>query len=387
MPGVRGGVAGGRVGQGEGGAGAGGDQQSGVPIPDPNFWRLQRVLLTGHTGFKGAWLTYWLHQLGAVVRGVSLGEAPSDPSMFEHLKLAEVCEHAACDIRRREDVAGLIRDFGPTVVIHMAAQSLVRRSYRMPLDTFETNVVGTANVLDACRELPGLKAVVVVTTDKCYENREWVYPYRENDHLGGHDPYSASKAGAEIVTGCYRRSFFQAGECVVASARAGNVIGGGDWSEDRLLADAARAYGSGREMVIRNVSAVRPWQHVLEPLTGYLTLARALCEKGREVSPAFNFGPEADQVLTVRAVIEAFTKAWGDGASWRHDPPANAPHEAGLLMLDASLARRELGWTPRWRIAETIGATAKWYQRFYAGASGEEMRALCREQIRAYCGA
>jgi CDP-glucose 4,6-dehydratase len=351
---------------------------------DPDFWRTQRVVLTGHTGFKGSWLTLWLHRLGANVRGISLPEAPSEPSMFGRLSLSELCDHQACDIRDGDSVTRLVREFRPTIVLHMAAQALVRRSYREPISTFATNAMGTANVLEACRDVAGLKAVVVVTTDKCYENREWVYPYREVDALGGHDPYSASKAAAEIVTSSYRRSFFHEGETAVASARAGNVIGGGDWSEDRLIVDAAKAFGASREVIIRNTRAVRPWQHVLEPLSGYLTLARMLFERGRAVSPAFNFGPPAEQVLSVGEVVEAFTRAWGDGAKWRHDPPPAAPHEAGLLMLDPSLAMRELHWSPRWRMAATIEATVSWYKAFYAGASGADLRRLTNAQIDAY---
>jgi CDP-glucose 4,6-dehydratase len=352
----------------------------------PEFWSTQRVLLTGHTGFKGSWLTLWLHRLGATVRGISLAEPSSQPSMFTHLDLAAVCDHRACDIRDGEGLTPLIRDFAPTIVIHMAAQALVRKSYREPVATFATNAMGTANVLEACRGIASLRSVVIVTTDKCYENREWVYPYREVDPLGGHDPYSASKAAAEIVTGSYRRSYFHEGAAAIASARAGNVIGGGDWSEDRLIVDAARAFGAGKPMTVRNIAAVRPWQHVLEPLSGYLTLARALVERGRNLSPAFNFGPPTEQVLSVGTMVDAFTKAWGQGATWKHDPPAVAPHEAGLLMLDPSLAQHELGWLPRWRSQETIAATVEWYKAFYAGGSGEALRALSLGQIGRYCG-
>lgn len=345
------------------------------------FWEGKRILLTGHTGFKGSWLTLWLHLLGARVRGYAHAPA-TQPSMFTTLGLAALCEHVVGDVRDGATLRAHVKDFGPEVVFHMAAQPLVRRSYRDPIETYETNVMGTANVLEACRGTAGLKAVVIVTTDKCYENREWVYPYRETDALGGHDPYSASKAAAEVVTHSYRRSFFHEGETAVASARAGNVVGGGDWSEDRLIVDGARAFGEGREMVVRNVSAVRPWQHVLEPLAGYLTLARGLFERGRAVSPAFNFGPPSDQVLSVGEMAAAFAKAWGQGASWRHDPPANAPHEAGLLMLDASLAQRELGWQPRWRFEATIEATAAWYRTFYAQQPGTEALQLQEAMLR-----
>jgi CDP-glucose 4,6-dehydratase len=292
-----------------------------------------------------------------------------------------MCEHVPCDIRDGAALGPLIRDFRPSVVIHMAAQALVRRSYREPIRTFETNGMGTANVLEACRDLDGLEAVVVVTTDKCYENREWVHPYRECDPLGGHDPYSASKAVAELVASSYRRSFFHRGRTAVATARAGNVVGGGDWSEDRLLVDAARAYGAGRPLVIRNVAAVRPWQHVLDPLSGYFRLAEALCVGGHAVGGAFNFGPPSEQALTVGEVVEAFTREWGEGRSWSHDPPPDAPHEAGLLMLDASLARRTLGWKPRWGFDAVIRETVAWYKAFARGAGREGLLDLSLSQI------
>ena len=348
---------------------------------DPSFWSSQRVLLTGHTGFKGSWLTLWLRRLGAVVRGVSLREAPSNPHMFGLLGLSSLCDHRACDVRDAASLTPLIREFAPTVVIHMAAQALVRRSYREPAATFATNAMGTLNVLEACRDLPGLRAVVVVTTDKCYENRERLQPYREDDALGGHDPSSASKAAAEIIASSYRRSFFKDGAATVATARAGNVVGGGDWSEDRLLVDLVTAIGAGRPAVVRNPDAVRPWQHVLEPLSGYLMLARALCERGRDISPAFNFGPPADQARTVGDVVKAFVEQWGVGASWRHEPPADAPHEAGLLMLDPSKAALELGWRPRLDLPATLRFTAQWYRRFHHGAGTRDLMALCHSQI------
>ena len=350
-------------------------------------------MLTGHTGFKGSWLTLWLHDLGAIVRGYSLAPNTS-PSMFESLNLGECCDNITADIRDRDSLTSAVGAFAPEIVIHMAAQPLVRRSYRDPIETYQTNVMGTANLLEACRGVPSLRSIVIVTTDKCYENREWIYPYREVDALGGHDPYSASKAAAEIVTHSYRRAFFHEGGAAVASARAGNVVGGGDWSEDRLIVDAAKAFGAGKAMVVRNISAVRPWQHVLEPLCGYLTLAQGLYERGRTVSPAFNFGPPADQVFSVGEMVKAFAQAWGESAAWRHEPPVKAPHEAGLLMLDPSLALRELGWKPRWGFQQTIDATAAWYRAFYhhdpsgpvpsLTAHCEFMLRLSREQIAAY---
>lgn len=354
---------------------------------DPAFWSAQRVVLTGHTGFKGAWLTLWLRRLGAAVLGVSLPEPPSNPHLFGLLGLAARCDHRAADVRDAAALAPLIRDYAPTIVIHMAAQALVRRSYREPVSTFATNAMGTLNVLEACRELPALRAVVIVTTDKCYENRERLQPYAEDDALGGHDPYSASKAAAEIIAASYRRSFFDRGVAAVATARAGNVVGGGDWSEDRLIVDLVRSIGAGKPAVVRNIDAVRPWQHVLEPLSGYLTLAKALCERGRSVSPAFNFGPPADQARTVGEIVKAFAEQWGPGATWRHEPPADAPHEAGLLMLDPSRAINELGWRPRLDLTTTLRYTADWYRRCHEGAGTRELMAMCHAQIDAYAAA
>jgi len=351
--------------------------------PDPAFWRGRRVLVTGHTGFKGSWLTLWLAELGAVVRGFAL---PPDttPSMFTALGLQRRCDHVVGDVRDAAAVDAALRVFEPETVLHLAAQPLVRRSYRRPVETFEVNVMGTAHVLEAARNAPSVRAVVVVTTDKCYENREWAYPYREVDPLGGHDPYAASKACSEIVAAAYRLSFFRSaagGRAALATARAGNVIGGGDWSEDRLLPDAARAFAAGADLVIRNPGATRPWQHVVEPLGGYLSLARALLERGDDVSPAFNFGPPAQDVRPVGEVAGAFAAAWGGSARWRHEPEAKAPHEARALTLDSSRARAELGWAPRLPFAEAVDVTARWYRRFAAGEPAAAMTALTLAQI------
>lgn len=348
-----------------------------------DFWKKRRVFLTGHTGFKGAWLTVWLHDLGAKVFGYSL-PPETTPSMFKELRLARLCRHETGDVRDAAPLARAVRLAKPEIVIHMAAQALVRRGYREPLDTFGTNVMGTANLLDACRGVPSVRAIIIVTTDKTYENREWVYPYRESDRLGGRDPYSASKAGAELVTAAYRRSYFDEAGVGVVSVRAGNVIGGGDWSEDRLIPDAARAFGAGRVLRVRSPSAVRPWQHVLDPLAGYLMLAGALTDTRGHTSPAYNFGPPPDAALTVGDVVARFADAWGGRARWKADPPKHAPHEAGLLMLDPSLARRELGWSPRFCTAEALQLTAEWYRRLYSGATGAEMLALTRSQIAEY---
>jgi CDP-glucose 4,6-dehydratase len=349
--------------------------------PDRNFWRGRRVFLTGHTGFKGAWLTLWLSELRAEIYGYAL---PAEtPSAFGTLGLRHLCEHQESDICDLNNLSDAIRRFAPEIVIHMAAQPLVRRSYLEPLQTIAVNVQGTANLLDACRDVDGLKAIVSVTTDKCYLNCEWQWSYRENDPLGGEDPYSASKACAEIVTSAWRSSFFSPSayrrhNVAVASARAGNVFGGGDWSQDRLIPDCARAFSSNAPVILRNPQAVRPWQYVLEPLLGYLMLARALVEHGPKYGQAWNFGPRDDQLLTVADVASAFSAAWGDAARVEHQPQPEAPHEAEMLLLDSGLANRELHWTPQLTIAEAFAATAQWYK---AAVSNQDLLRLTREQI------
>lgn len=342
-------------------------------------WRDRRVFLTGITGFKGAWLALWLRQLGAEVRGYSL-PPPTSPSLFERARLQDDVAWIEADVR---DLARLSRELGawkPDVVFHLAAQSLVRVSYDKPIETFETNVMGTANVLEAARKTPSVRAVVVVTTDKCYENREWVWPYREVDALGGHDPYSASKACAELVAASYRRSLFGPAGAAVATARAGNVIGGADWALDRLVPDVVSAVLGGRPALIRNPASIRPWQHVLEPLAGYLTLAEHLLAQGHAYGEAWNFGPSAESVQSVATVANALCDAWGEGASWTHDASEH-PHEAGILALDSTKARTRLGWRPRLDYREAIQWTVAWYKTFRAGG---DARALTHEQIDRY---
>jgi CDP-glucose 4,6-dehydratase len=354
------------------------------------FWQQRRVLVTGHTGFKGSWLALWLERLGARATGYSLPEPASDPALFDAARVAEgMTASLAGDVLDAESLARAFATARPEVVIHMAAQSLVRRSYADPAATYATNVMGTVNILEAARRSEGLRAVVVVTSDKCYENREWVWGYREDDRLGGRDPYSNSKACAELVTDAYRRSFFDAGEtnsaAAVASARAGNVIGGGDWAEDRLLPDIFRAASAGREVNIRNPDAVRPWQHVLEPLSGYLLLAERLCGDGREeFAGGWNFGPSDEDARPVSWVVERVRQKWGDAAVApvsRADAGAHHPHEARHLRLDCSKARERLSWRPRWTIEQALDATVEWYK---AHASGADARRLCAEQIEAY---
>jgi len=345
--------------------------------PSSAFWHDRRVLVTGHTGFKGAWLSLWLSRLGARVTGLALAPETS-PSLFTLAGLAERVDSRLGDIRSRAIVDAVVAESRPEVVFHLAAQALVRRSYADPVATYETNVMGTAHVLEAARRADGLRAVVVVTSDKCYENREWWWPYREDDALGGYDPYSSSKGCAELVTAAWRRSYFggPASPAGVASARAGNVIGGGDWAEDRLVPDCMRAFGTSTPVVIRRPAAVRPWQHVLEPLAGYLLLAERLAE-GPGFAEAWNFGPSVDDARPVSWVVDRLVRFWGGDARWAHDG-SEQPHEAGLLQVDASKARARLGWTPRLRLEEGLRWSVDWYRRQRAG---EDAAALTLEQI------
>ena len=356
---------------------------------NPTFWRGKRVLLTGHTGFKGSWLALWLHTLGAEVVGYSL-PAPTEPSLFELAEVARGMRHVNGDVRDLAHLQTTLADSRAEVVIHMAAQSLVRRSYARPVETYETNVLGTVNVLEAVRQTNGVRAVVVVTSDKCYENREWVWGYREGEPLGGHDPYSSSKGCAELVTAAYRNSFFnQKGDSVdrqtvpaVASARAGNVIGGGDWAEDRLVPDIMRAVMANEAVVVRSPDAVRPWQHVLDPLAGYLLLAERLCgADGARYADAWNFGPADADAKPVRWIVERVTKTWGEGARWQLDAAASHPHEAHYLKLDCSKANALLGWRPRWQIAAALDATVAWYKAYQAE---QNVRDMTIAQINSY---
>ncbi len=347
-------------------------------LPDPDFWRGKRVVLTGHTGFKGSWLALWLQRLGAQVTGIALPPA-SEPSLFAQAGVAQGMESQVCDIRDAGATAARIQAARPDIVLHLAAQALVRPSYAAPLETYATNVMGTAHVLDALRGLADVRVAVVVTTDKVYRNREWVYPYREDDALGGHDPYSASKAAAEIVAASYRDAFLSAQGMALATARAGNVIGGGDWSPERLLPDAAAAWSAGETLVLRNPHATRPWQHVLEPLAAYLRLAELLWNDASQAG-AYNFGPAPHEAATVGRVIEIAAAAY-PAAPVRYQSDVKQPHEAGLLALDTALARSRLGVVPCWALAQAVGRTMAWYREFHAGASA---RALCLSDLEAY---
>jgi len=340
------------------------------------------VLVTGHTGFKGGWLTLWLRSLGAEVTGFSL-DVPTRPSLFELARVGEGVRSVVGDVRSFEAVRAAVAEARPEIVFHLAAQPLVRRSLREPLATYATNVMGTANVLEAVREVGGVRAVVNVTSDKCYAEQDLGRGYRESDPLGGSDPYSASKAGAEVVAAGYGRSFFASPDGPrLASARAGNVIGGGDWGEDRLVPDLVRAAAQGRPLGVRNPDAVRPWQHVLNALAGYLTLAEALW-RSPAASGVWNFGPDPEDALPVREVVERLSGLWEDGIAWEADPGPH-PREAPHLALDSTAARRELGWVPRWGLDRALRAVVEWHG---AAARGEDPRAASLRQIEAYAAA
>ncbi len=354
------------------------------PSGRADVWRGTSVLVTGHTGFKGSWLCLWLQARGAHVTGLGLSPSAT-PNLFEAARVADGMTSLLGDVRDPAAVAHAIEAARPQVVLHLAAQSLVRAGYADPLDTFSTNVMGTATVLDAVRPDRGhdVRAVVSVTSDKCYENHEWPWGYRENDPMGGHDPYSASKGCAELVTASFRRSYLSApGAALVASARAGNVIGGGDWSTDRLVPDLARAFSAGAEATIRRPGAVRPWQHVLEPLAGYLLLAERLLAGQCWAAEGWNFGPAPGDAWPVGAVAAAAAALWGPGASWCSVADAtDAEHEAGQLRLDCSKATGLLGWRPRLTIGDAIAWTIDWYR---AHADGADARELCGAQIADY---
>ncbi len=346
--------------------------------PAVDFWRGKRVLVTGHTGFKGAWLVLWLKRRGALVTGVALPPA-TQPSLFELARVDAGIDHHFGDIRDAGALAQIVRAARHEIVFHLSAQALVRLSYREPLQTFGSNVMGTAHLLDALRDLAGVRVAVMVTTDKVYHNREWHYPYREDEALGGHDPYSASKAASELVIASYRDAFLAEQGVAVASARAGNVIGGGDWSEDRLLPDAVRARQAGRVLEIRRPEAIRPWQHVLEPLAGYMALAQQLWARP-ELAGAYNFGPAPNQAATVREVVELAHIAYGTGeVSYQNDSPG--PHEAGCLTLEVAKVRLALGVKPRLDLTRAVHDTLDWYRDQHQGA---DARALCEAQIAAF---
>jgi CDP-glucose 4,6-dehydratase len=341
------------------------------------------VLVTGHTGFKGTWLSQWLIALGAEVSGFALSPATT-PNMFSLLALESQMRSVIGDIRALPSIASAVQQARPDVIFHLAAQPLVRQSYRDPVETYGTNVMGTVNVLEAARRSPGVRAVVVVTTDKCYENREWVWGYRENDRLGGDDPYSNSKACAELVVSAYAKSFLHSPDRpnapAVASARAGNVIGGGDWSDERLIPDAISAFRRGQPVRLRHPHSTRPWQHVLEPLAGYISLARRLCDAPAEYAQAWNFGPDDGDAREVGSVVDLLARYWGAPSSWEEQPGPH-PHEARLLRLDSSKAKALLAWRPRLALEEAVGWVVDWYRCWNDGGDVPE---LTRRQISQY---
>ncbi|MFA5920993.1 MAG: CDP-glucose 4,6-dehydratase [Methylococcaceae bacterium] len=352
-----------------------------------NIYKNKRVLITGHTGFKGSWLAIWLKELGADVIGYAL-DPPSEPNNFEATGLREKITHIHGDIRDLDRLMEAYQKYQPEFVFHLAAQPLVRLSYEEPKLTFDTNVGGTVNVFEAVRKTSSVKVLVNITSDKCYENREWIWGYRENDPMGGHDPYSASKGCAELVFSAYLKSFFSQGAAQgrtigAASARAGNVIGGGDWGTDRLVPDCIRALSSGKPIGIRSPRAVRPWQHVLEPLGGYLQLGAALWQDPQKYSGAWNFGPENGSHLTVAAMTDSLIKYWGEG-KWEDLSDPQALHEANLLKLNCDKAHAELHWHSVLTIVECLQMTAEWYKLFYAGSSNESTYKFCAQQIAEY---
>ncbi|MDP3584912.1 MAG: CDP-glucose 4,6-dehydratase [Thiobacillus sp.] len=346
---------------------------------NPDFWRSKRVFLTGHTGFKGGWLTLWLTEMGAEVHGYAL-HPPTEPNLFTVANLQDrLARSTIADIREADSLTRAMQAARPDIVFHLAAQPLVRYSYVAPVETYAVNVMGTVNLLEAVRQTPGVKAVVNVTTDKCYENREWVWPYRENEALGGFDPYSSSKACSELVTAAYRRSFLEPAGVHLASARAGNVIGGGDCAADRLVPDFLRALDAGRTLVIRSPLATRPWQHVLEPLSGYLVLAEKLVTEGQGFAEAWNFGPAEVDARPVQWIVERLCQQV-PGAAWECDASPQ-PHEANTLKLDSSKAKARLGWCPRWNLHTALGMTLAWHQ---AWREGSDMAAVSVRQIQEY---
>jgi CDP-glucose 4,6-dehydratase len=346
---------------------------------DPAFWQGKRVLMTGHTGFKGSWLSLWLQSMGAELRGVALAP-PTVPALFDVARVAQGMDHRLADIRDYETIRALVSEFKPEVVIHMAAQPLVRLSYQQPIETYATNVMGTVHVLEAARHAGSVRAIVNITTDKCYDNKEWAWGYREDEAMGGHDPYSSSKGCAELVSSAYRKSFLRDAGIAMATARAGNVIGGGDWALDRLVPDTLLALEKGQPVQIRNPLATRPWQLVLEPLSGYLLLAEKLHEQGQAFAEGWNFGPRDEDARPVQWIVEQLCQAWGQGASWKLQS-GDHPHEANYLKLDISKAKQRLNWAPRWSLEQALEHITQWHR---AWLDGQDMHALCLQQIHQY---
>ena len=347
---------------------------------DESFWRDKRVFLTGHTGFKGSWLSIWLASMGAKLRGYAL-EPPTTPALYNEARVGELMESDIADVGAADTLLDAVRSFEPEIVLHMAAQPLVRASYANPVATYATNVMGTVHLLEAVRQIESVRAVVIVTSDKCYDNQEWEWGYRECEPMGGHDPYSNSKGCAELVTDAYRRSFFSGTNTAVGSARAGNVIGGGDWADDRLVPDILKAFAADEVVVVRNPGATRPWQHVLEPLSGYLRLAQALYAEGQDAARGWNFGPHDEGARPVQWIVEQMSEMWGGGAHEIAGNDGSQPHEATYLKLDISRARAGLGWNPTWSLEETLQRIVAWHKGWL---SGLDPRQLCLDEIEAF---
>ncbi len=354
-----------------------------ITIANKNFWKGKKVLITGHTGFKGSWLCLLLNHLGSDIYGYAL-EPPTNPSLFEEAKIGKLITSYIGDIRDYDKLFSVIQKIKPDIIIHMAAQALVRKSYNNPLETYSINIIGTANLFEAIRYTSGIKAVVNVTTDKCYENRERLLGYREDEPMGGYDPYSSSKACSEIITAAYRRSFFNPKDnnhvTAIATARAGNVIGGGDWADDRLIPDFIKAITKGEKVKIRSPYAIRPWQHVLEPLSGYLILAEKLYNEGTKFAEAWNFGPDDKDAKSVEWMIKTICNYWGEDASYCIDKNPQ-PHEANYLKLDCSKAKNKLEWLPKWNIEITLKSIVEWNKAYL---NGENIRAITEKQINEY---
>lgn len=346
---------------------------------NPEFWQGKRVFLTGHTGFKGSWLSLWLQSMGAVVHGLAL-RPPTTPALFNEARVDSGMDSRIGDIRDYGTVIKAMRTCRPDIIIHMAAQPLVRYSYQAPVETYSTNIMGTLHVLEAARNVGTAKAIVNVTTDKCYENKDWLWGYREDEPMGGHDPYSNSKGCSELITSAYRRSFFRQSGTALASARAGNVIGGGDWAADRLVPDILRAFETAQPVIIRNPQSTRPWQHVLEPLSGYLMLSERLYTYGQIYAEGWNFGPHDEDARPVQWIVEHMVNVWGNGASWQLDG-GNNPHEARYLKLDISKAKAKLGWEPRWGLAKALASITDWHHHWLTKSG---VQAKCLQQINDY---
>ena len=349
-------------------------------VVEASFWKGRKVFITGHTGFKGSWLSLWLQQLGAKVTGYSL-EAPTSPSIYESAKVSLAIEKSITgDIRDAQLFTNSMQQAAPEIIIHMAAQSLVRDSYSDPVGTYATNVMGTVNMLEAARNTPSVKAILNITTDKCYENKEWLWGYRENEPMGGYDPYSSSKACAELVSSAYRNSFLHNDGIALATARAGNVIGGGDWAKDRIVPDAMHAFMENKSLSVRNPIATRPWQHVLEPLSGYLILCQQLIEKPESFAESWNFGPNDEDAQPVSILADIMAHSWGDDAQWNVDKDVH-PHEARYLKLDCSKAKNLLKWKPIWNLERALNETVQWYKAWH---HKNEMQEFTINQIKVY---